>query len=170
MDENVAVIVDFHWLHDDDGNNIVKELSVMDVTRFAFRHWILKPPSYVCVTDPKQTQTNRWLTRYYHGISWYDGETPYEDLVNILAKHVCGYKYVFVKGLEKKQLIHKYIIHNCVKNLEDFDCPRITLLPKIHGTACLRHCDNNIMCTNHRVHALREWMMNEYRILLFLIN
>lgn len=170
MDENEAVILDFHCLLDDTGNSIVKELSVMDVTRFAKRHWIFKPPLYESITTKNHSTTNRWLTRHYHGLSWDEGETPYEDLLTILTKHTCGYKYVFVKGLQKKQILQQYIIHNCIKNLEDFGCPKITDLPHYHGTVCLRHHANPNVCTDHRVYALREWMMNDFQIFYLFLH
>jgi hypothetical protein len=168
MDENVAVVVDFHCLLDNDGNSIVKELTIMDVTRFATRHWIFKPPTS-CVTNPKHFTTNQWLLDNYHGLHWCEGETSYEYLVPLLTRYTCSYKYVFVKGLQKKQFLIKNIIHFAIVNLEDYGCPKLKELPHVKGTSCLRHCDYPTMCTSHRTHALREWMLNNFELIhLFL--
>lgn len=48
MQDTVAVIVDFHCLLDDEINHILDN-SVMDVTRFATRHWIFKLPHSQCM-------------------------------------------------------------------------------------------------------------------------
>lgn len=66
MDENVAIIVSFHSLFDDEGNSFAKELSVTDVMRFASRQWIMKQPVYEYISNQKHCTTNRWLMRYYH--------------------------------------------------------------------------------------------------------
>ena len=161
MDNNLAVILDFQCFVDNEGNSIIKELSVMDVTRFASRHWIFKPPVQA-VTNAKYVKTNRWLTANYHGLQWDEGEVPYEDLLSLLTKHTHMYKYIFVKGLQKKRFLTNRIIHNKIINLEDFDCPKATALPYVQGTACLRHLDSCSQCTSHRVHAFREWMINDF--------
>lgn len=162
--DNVAVILDFQCFVDNEGKSIIKELTVMDVARFASRHWILKPPVQA-VTNDKYVKTNKWLTTNYHGLHWDEGEVPYEELFPLLTKHTCIYKYVFVKGLQKKRFLTDHIIHNNIINLEDFDCPKATALPYVHGTACLRHSDYHSKCTNHRVHAFREWMLNDFRVI-----
>ena len=113
----------------------VKELSVMDITRFASRHWIFAPPATV-VTNSKYTRTNCWLTTNYHGLRWGEGETPYDNLVSVLTTYTNIYKYVFVKGLEKKRFLESKIIHYHIINLDDIGCPKDIpyLFP---GTLCL---------------------------------
>lgn len=164
MDNNTAVILDFQSFVDNEGNYIIKELSAMDVLHFASRHWIFKPPVQT-VTNDKYVRTNKWLTKHYHGLKWNDGEVPYENLFTLLSDHTRMYKYVFVKGLQKKRFLAKHIIHNNIINLEDFDCPKPDALPFVQGTACLRHLNSRTQCTSHRVHAFRDWMINDFRII-----
>ena len=98
----LAVILDFHCFVDVNGNELVKEPTVMDVTAFATRHWIFAPPADTIVSNHKHARTNRWLTEHFHGLVRTDGDTSYEHLVSILVKHTFPFNYVFVKGLEKK--------------------------------------------------------------------
>ena len=91
--DNTAVIIDFQCFFDDNGKYIVKELSIMDVLRFAGRHWIFTPPA-TSVTNPKYARTNHWLTSNYHRLRWSEGETPYDNLVSLLTSHTRIYKCV----------------------------------------------------------------------------
>ena len=170
-EDKLAVIVDFHCFIDNDGNELVKELAVMDVTAFASRHWIFTHPVETIVSNHKHVRTNRWLTDHYHGLTWTDGDTSYEHLVPILEKYTFPFNFVFVKGLQKKRFLQKRIVHFNIINLEDFGCPKLDQLQSIHGTACLTHRLCPEICTNSRVHALREWVVSDFRIVnTFLIN
>jgi hypothetical protein len=165
MWDDRAVILDFQCFLNDEGNDVIKELSVMDVTRFVSRHWIFKPPAANnVVTTPQYIRTNQWLSEHYHGLRWDEGETPYEDLVFVLTTYTSRYTYVFVKGLQKKQFLIKHIIHNNIINLEDYDCPKLSHLTPVQGTVCLTHHAFRVACTCHRVNALRDWMISDYRI------
>ena len=77
--DELAVILDFHCFVDDNGNELVKELAVMDVTAFTSRHWIFAPPVDTNVLNHKHMRTNRWLTDHFHGLEWRYGETSYEQ-------------------------------------------------------------------------------------------
>ena len=81
IDDEIAVILDFHCFVDDDGNEPVKELAVMDLTAFASRHWIFALPADTIVSNHKHVRTNRWLTEQYHRLEWTDGDTSYEQFV-----------------------------------------------------------------------------------------
>ena len=54
-------------------------------------------------------------------------------------------------------------MHFNIINLEDFGCPKLDQLQSIHGTACLAHHLFPEICTNTRVHALREWVVSDFR-------
>lgn len=170
-DDALAVIVDFHFLIGDDGTEIVKELAIMDVTRFAGRHWIFEPPANAIVSNPKHVKTNQWLTDNFHGIAWTDGETSYAKLQSILDKNTFPFNYVFVKGLQKKRFLDARIVHFNIINLEDFGCPKLEHLRVMDGTACHAHRFLPEICTYHRVHALREWFLEDFRLVSrFLVN
>lgn len=74
-------------------------------------------------------------------------KTPYESLQSLLSTNVCTYKFVFVKGLQKKLVFIKRII-----NLEDYGCPKLKDLLYVQRKTCLRHCDS----------ALHDWMLNYF--------
>ena len=50
--------------------------------------------------------------------------------------------------------------HNII-NLEDFGCPKLEQLRSMHRTARFAHRLFPEICTNHRVHALREWVVSD---------
>ena len=120
INDEIAVILDFHCFVDDDGNELIKELAIMDITAFASRHWIFAPPVNTIVSNHKHMRTNRWLTEHYHRLEWTDGDTSYDHLVSILIKYTFPFNCVFVKGLQKKRFLEKCIVHFNIINLEDF--------------------------------------------------
>ena len=108
-EDKLAVILYFHCFIDNDGNELVKELAVMDVIAFASSHWIFTPPADTIVSNHKHVRTNRWLTDHYHRLAWTDGDTSYEHLVPILEKYTFPFKFVFVKGLQKKKDFYRSV-------------------------------------------------------------
>lgn len=159
-----AAIIDFHYFADDRGVEIVKELAVMDLTGFTARHWIFEPPADVIISDPKRVRTNMWLTDFYHGLAWSDGETPYDRLPRVLSDYTFRFDYVFVKGLEKQRFLQSRVVHFNIVNLEDYDCPGLNHFSYARGTACHKHSSSPTKCALHRVHALREWFLADFSL------
>lgn len=83
---------------------VFKELAVVplgeDVQPVVY---LFEPPHAWNCLAPRYKCENFWLTRNYHGISWQEGEIPYQELEEILKSSTRGASKIYVKGLEKQK-------------------------------------------------------------------
>lgn len=145
MAQTGVLIADFQCFVDSVGGYIVKELSLLDYNFQSVRHWIFKPPVQHKQCE-KSRRTNYWLENYYHKIKWNDGDIEYEMIRDIFKFIDCNYKFVFVKGYEKKRFLLQNLYSCCVINLEDYDCPKLDSL-ETAGNQCIIHNTCKEKCT-----------------------
>lgn len=164
MSSNGAV-VEFQCFVDDLNNYIVKELSIFDLKYYAGSNWIFKPPSHPVVTSAKSIRTNRWLSKNYHCVRWEEGDVSYQHLSSIFQDIDLNYKYIFVKGHQKKDFLLKFL-HSCeIINLEEYKCPRVNEMQSIQISPCITHKDFKLMCSYYRSHILAEWVYSNYDLI-----
>lgn len=105
----------------------------------------------------KYKAMNLWLTRNYHGMSWEDGEIPYEAAETIIGAILQRARKVYVKGLEKTQWMKKFTNAEII-DLETLDCPSLKKLPKI-PPGCSHHSfQTKHNCANANVKSLKCWL------------
>lgn len=141
-------------------NNIyfIKEMSVVDTETWATQHWIFKNSNIT--QDAKSRSVNKWLERYYHGLSLDYGEVEYEELVKILNS--LNFFTIYVKGEQKMNIIKNIVPYINVVNIEDIGCPRLDqLCIKESLPCCIFHKDlNPKQCTFYKVFSLRHWYIS----------
>ena len=127
-----------------------------------FGHWIIAPPcSFNHLAQKIRTQTN-WLTRHFHGLEWFDGETQTRQLYAILRDIARTAHTIFTRGREKAMLLQT-ITSRQIINLEDnTDCPSFTNLPSsqvqcIHHGA-LRGSISKKNCALNYAQRLKKWL------------
>lgn len=158
MASTSVVIADFQCFVDNLGGFIIKEFSLFDQAFKSSRHWIFRPPKQCKQTD-KGKRTNYWLENYYHKIKWEYGEVEYEIIQDIFKFIDCKYKFVFVKGLEKKRFLLQHLYRCSVLNMEDFGCPKIdSLIINEKGSHCIVHNNCKEKCTLYRTETLSTWL------------
>lgn len=164
MTSNGAV-VEFQCFVDDCNNYIVKELAIFDLKYYAASHWIFKPPSHPLVIRSKTVRTNCWLSKNYHRIRWEQGDISYRSLPDILHDVDLNYKYVFVKGQQKKDFLLGFL-HSCeIINIEEYKCPRVDKMESLQITPCITHKDLKLMCSYYRSHILAQWVYSNYDLI-----
>ena len=158
----MSVVVDIQCLMQAGGEYIVKELSVVDMYYYSSSHWLFKPPK-TDGRDLKSLKTNYWLSKNLHFLNWEDGYIEYEELFVIMSFIALNYNRVYVKGLQKKNVLSKFISESKVINLEDYGCPKLaTLIPRIVNVHCINHSKTSKACTHYRAYAILSWM-KEYK-------
>ena len=113
--------------------------------------WKYLPVKYKCV--------NKWATRNYHGLTWESGDTPYDQLEEILKlelKYACS---VYVKGLEKKCWLENITSLKCVINMDILDCPSIKKLQQDTKSEKCKHHINFENCSTGNVQLLKNWLV-----------
>ncbi|KAK9510502.1 hypothetical protein O3M35_005275 [Rhynocoris fuscipes] len=157
------VVIDFQAFQDTAWSFIVKELAVVDVKTRASSHWIFAPPEWGLASSRSRIlPSNKWLTKYFHGLHWDDGYTPYHKLKSILAAAVCKSDLILVKGYEKSLFIRSLLPDFDVINLEDIDCPKITTFQNCFK--CIFHKENNFKCAKAHCTELALWYLKDQHL------
>ncbi|XP_050531939.1 uncharacterized protein LOC126900333 [Daktulosphaira vitifoliae] len=131
-------------------------MSIVDTDELAAQTWIFKS---FPIQNSKSKAANKWLERYYHRIPTSYGQVNADEICPILNS--TNYKFILVKGKQKKQLLEKLISKPCiVNNLETLDCPSIDNLYKnSYFPSCIFHKNlNPHRCTLNTAYKLRKWV------------
>lgn len=136
----------------------IKEMSILDTETCSSQHWIFKHTSLT--QDAKSRSVNSWLKRLYHGLSLEYGDVEYVEIQRIFDSF--KFNKIYVKGLQKHQIISEFMLHAQVINMEDLECPRLGQLnDEVTLPCCIFHKDfNPKQCTLYKVFALKKWYIN----------
>lgn len=107
MDDKKCVI-EFQAFRNNDNKFIIKELVVFDLTTGIVSYFIFKPPFPLSSLLSKQYRTNKWLTSFFHHISWEEGLVDYKDLESIMIHYCRQFKTIYTSGDEKIKFIQKF--------------------------------------------------------------
>ena len=141
-----SAVVEMQCFVDNEGRFIVKELAI--VSGNIQSHWVFKPPYDSTKLDNKALRTNRWAEKYYHGLAWLSGDTPYEALERIIRRFCIMFDRIYTRGSEKCTLLTKILEPLQVKVI---NVDTIALTPPDDQKPlprCLRHASNQAL--NHR--------------------
>ena len=158
---------DMQLLRGADDEYIIKEFSVYnsqwDITRGTA---VFSAPYAEIILTPEQRRCNRYVTRHIHGLAWDAGSVPYEEYRDTIRALTRDYRYLYIKGREKKLLLIEIVPDAVVIDIEALGCPRLTLLPKLfvpfhgpeHSVTPLHSC----ACLNAR--RIGYWYEFAYRL------
>lgn len=152
-----TAIADFECILGSNNEYLIKELSVVDTDTYATQHWIFK---HATPTDEKSRNVNAWLKKHRHSMQPQYGDVEIEELPRILNS--LKFTDIFVKGLQKRDILQQYMPHVNVINMEDIGCPRITQLTTNSSyPSCLFHMNlNPTYCSFYKMFMLRHWYIN----------
>lgn len=158
-----VLIADFQCFVNNEGGYIVKELSIFDYTFQTMQHWMFKPPKLHYKLSCKAQRTNCWLTKCFHKIKWDDGEVEYEVIRDIFKYIDDNFRYVLVKGCQKRKFLLKNLYNCSVIDLEEYGCPKIALLPMLNDSKhCIKHNLWKEKCTQYSIQAINSWLDRKY--------
>lgn len=157
-----SIVVDVQCIVDENCDLIIKEMSTIAIRKNDIAsHWIFNRPVNFKM-NAKSHKVNTWLHHKFHGFKYNEGTTPYEELYTIFQDLERNYDTFFVKGLQKKKLLSKYVSKN-VYDLEDYGCPRCSeLLQNCNLPRCSFHHNKSNVCTLSLVTALKKWAEDKY--------
>jgi len=160
--EKDSCIIEFQAFRGNDNKFLVKELVILDVQLGTANYFLFKPPYPFHNLKEKAKRNNKWLSKYFHHISWYEGFTDYRELKNVLQFYCNKYKYVFTSGLEKSELLSSYApsevtVYNVCRQ-KDENVPGICI-----GVGCNIHKYSN--CAMSNALGLRATLIKESKAL-----
>lgn len=154
-----SAILDMECIMSPDSNYLIKELSVIATDTWNTQHWIFKY-NFTQTSNKNTRNVNKWLARNHHSMTPQYGDVEAEDISRILNS--LTFTIIYVKGLQKKDILHQFIPHIQIINLEDIGCPRLSELTTEESyPSCLFHMNLNPKhCTFYKMFALRNWFVN----------
>lgn len=106
--EDTKCVIEFQAFRNNENNFIIKELVVLDLATGIVSYFIFKPPFPLRSLFLKQYKTNKWLSSYFHHISWDEGFIDYSELENIMFHYCSQFKIIYTSGDEKTRFIQRY--------------------------------------------------------------
>ncbi|XP_043484119.1 uncharacterized protein LOC122512394 [Leptopilina heterotoma] len=152
-------IVDVQGFKRANNEFVFKELAILPLQPDAQPLvYLFEPPCPWNSLAGRYKSENLWLTHNYHEIHWTAGDVSYDELRPILQDILRSASVIYVKGLEKKNWLEKYLLN--VQNLEDFNCPSLKKIKSDLLTTCTHHtfCSEN--CAVKNVKILRDWFLD----------
>jgi len=110
-------IIEFQSFRNSNKEFIIKELVILDVTTNALFYFLFKPPFSFHSLNVEARRTNRWLSQYFHHITWREGFISYNNLEDIMHNFCYKFSHVYTTGMEKCNWIKMYttaIVKNCM--------------------------------------------------------
>lgn len=155
----LSAVIDVQCVVDSDLHMVIKEICIADAQRATHvMHWLVQhPPTFRL--SPQSTKVNVWLQTHFHGIRYTDGHIPYSELARVLGAVNSRYTAVYVKGIQKRNLLQRYLPKCTVIDLEAYGCPKCRMLQQ-QQHVCPFHSDRaqNKTCAKAQCLALRVWM------------
>lgn len=102
--------IDFSAFLDKDGNEFIKEVTVVDIDSKCEQHWIFKCPtdSWDGWTGPvTKYKYNTWLSRHFHGLDYQYGFSEYESQLSALESVCSEMQLLFAADSAKARSLEK---------------------------------------------------------------
>jgi hypothetical protein len=156
--------IDVECLRERDGRLLIKELCIAQCDG-SFQTWLFMPPHSFSRLPRQIRSENRWISMYLNGIEWTDGTVPLWKMKDIFNSYIPHGSIVFVKGLEKSQLLEWKLPERHIYNLEDLGCPPAGRI-ELALTKCMHphHCigDERNRCAQFKCARYMHWFHQEY--------
>lgn len=154
------IVIDIQGFRDLCGKFIPKEIAVVGVASPIIGHWIITPPCPFEDLPENVKRENNWLSQYYHGIEWFDGEADLEYVVLQLREIARGSRHIYTRGVEKLLYLQRLLSRN-INNLEEIS-PAFKNLPDCGCNCCPHHGfrqRSKFLCALRNANKLKYWLV-----------
>lgn len=150
------VIVDFQGFKYENNEFVFKELCVYEKGRI--HHYLFKPPKCYSFLTSVEQQRMEWLKNNFHGLTWREGDVPYQCLRPILITHCTG-ESILVKGTEKVKILQSILgCEKHIRSMDDDGCPKLENLLEESGYVCDYHNNKIFTCAYTNVLKLKKFV------------
>lgn len=160
LSEHNSCVIEFQAFRGNNDEYIVKELVILDLKSGVTNYFLFKAPFPFHNLNEKNSRTNKWLSKFFHHLSWHEGFVEYSELENILIKYCSKYKFIFTSGLEKCEFLSLYVpsrttVYNIMRKKEQ-NFPGICI-----GVRCNKHRFSN--CAISNAYGLKATLESEIK-------
>lgn len=103
---------------------VFKEIAIHNLKTRQLHHFFIKPPFSRCLLSKTDESVVRYCENHLHRIKWNSGSVHMASVFEFLKK-LPSNTILYTKGLEKVRILHKLCKGFQIKNLEDYDCPKV---------------------------------------------
>ena len=158
----MEVVIEIQGFRDICGRFLPKEIAIVAIGNAIEDHWILSPPHAFQDLTEKSKRENNWLSRYYHGIEWFDGETNQKYFTSRLREITRHVGNIFTAGSEKARYLENLLSRN-IYNLENI-APAFKNIPEEEGEGrlCCFHGFGKFTayhCAVRNANKLKRWVL-----------
>lgn len=165
------VVLDIQCFKDNNNEYIVKEVCVLDITtNTILLHHIVKPPCDRDFLSAAKQRETYWLTKHCHGLEWDQGDIKYYTLIDKLRVCLHNRSIIYVKGLQKKRYVLKYLVTNTNSTVNVIDVFEIGCqsLNTVFNTTdnqirCIKHKTVRHKCALSNCTLLKAWIKNYFQ-------
>ncbi|AAZ04291.1 hypothetical protein ORF1103 [Cotesia plutellae polydnavirus] len=159
-DKHMNVVIDLQGFYAHNDEFTPKEVAIVGIESNTLGHWLVKPYLPSDQLRPSIAGSNRWVTKYHHGINWDDGETLPSKIFEIIETYTKRARCIYTKGAQKTNYL-KQILNREIINLEEEEsCPKVnTSNIKIK---CAYHglLPEHYRCSLSNALQLRHWIIS----------
>ena len=159
------IIIDIQGFSTDSGIFLPKEVAVTSLDNRILGHWIIQPP-YNFYNLPSEIKIkNNWLTKYHHGIEWYEGETSLKTLQQYLRSVLKDAENIYTRGRDKATYLQLISARDIINLEENKKCPSFAKM-ETSGVVCHLHALHakreikSYTCALSNVQKLRSWLLS----------
>ena len=136
----------------------IKELAILNDQIPIIYDFLFEPPQNTKQVAQIHQKHFDWLSRQLLGFKCTEGDTPHENLSDILTKITTSEERIYVKGLQKKKILGKLLPTKLIINIEDLHCPSLRELQRRYeNEACGKHLYDDASCSLRNVRNLVAW-------------
>ena len=142
-----------------DDKLIPKDVAVIALNHMFLGHSITAPPHLFSEFSSTVQQQNNWLTCFYHGIEWFEGDVLTEFLYSNLRDVAKTAGQIYTRGREKAQPLQK-ITSRQIVNFEVLTCPPFKKLSNMR-VYCFYHGikkEEYYICALNNEVKLKRWI------------
>lgn len=157
--EEIQGVIEFQGFRGNKDEFIIKELVILDLTTNVPHYFLFKPPYNIKHCNEKSACCNRWLTKYFHSITWNEGIIDYSELEKIMILYCEKFKTIFTTGLEKANWISRYCKNTTVVPLQlSKEFKNVSILPLCFAVENEKH--KHLNCALTKVYKLSLQMQS----------
>jgi len=157
------IIVDIQGFKDVEESFFPKEVAIVSINNAHYAHWIIAQPCSFTELPARSKSQNNWLSKNFHGIEWFEGDTPYKNLCRHLKTIAQFTNQIFTRGKDKSAFLQRITSRNVINLEEEKECPPFHQLPQLEQ-ACLFHSiksktnNQEYTCALNNALRIRKWI------------
>lgn len=154
------IIIDLQGMRGKELEFIPKEISVVGVKTPLTAHWIIAPPCHFGELPRESRVQNNYLTKFYHGVEWFDGDVACKQAYANLREISRVSRRIYTRGNDKAVLLRDVTSRDIINLEGEENAPSYFNMPASRRR-CFRHGlmrDSTLRCAMNQAFRIKKWL------------